>query len=129
MSTKTFGTGAVLSAYTGYFVAEEFADVHEVIEHLAGGPVWTHQLGDAMDALKPALLGQLPWLAEIEVPAPLNGEQHCRDWVALVSATYGAEHEVATVEGGWGRNPITDLAEMVGPDRVIPVVVDGGGPA
>lgn len=122
MSTRTFGTGAVLSAYTGYFVTEKFSDVHELIEHLAGGPVWTHQLGPAMEALKPALLAQLPWLGEIEAPAPFNGEEHCRNWVALVSATYGAEHEIATVEGGWSRNPITGLAAMAGPDQVIPVI-------
>lgn len=125
MSTRTFGTGAVLSVYTGYLVTENFSDVHELIEHLAGGPVWTHQLGDATAALNPALLGMLPWLGEIEAPAPFNGAEHCRSWVALVSATYGAEHQVATVEGGWSRNPVTDLAEMVGPERAI-VVVDGG---
>ncbi len=36
--------GAVLSAYTGVLLCEEFDDVHQYIEELMGRPVYTHEL-------------------------------------------------------------------------------------
>lgn len=124
MSARTFPIGVILSASTGVFVCDRFADVHELIEHLAGGPVWTHQLGDAVESLLPGLVAQLPWLAGVPAPS-LSGEEECRAWVVEQSERYGAEHAVTPVRYGWSRNPITDLAAVVGPDRVTPIVVDG----
>lgn len=124
MSARTFPIAAILSASTGIMVCEKFSDVHELIEHLAGGPVWTHQLPAAMDALLPGLVGQLPWLADIKAPN-LNGKAECLDWATAQAERYGADHAVTEIEGGWGQDPIASLVQMVGRDRVIPVVVDG----
>ena len=37
--------GAIVSAYTG-FLCGEFSDLHEYVEELFNGPVFTHQFGD-----------------------------------------------------------------------------------
>jgi hypothetical protein len=36
---------AVISAFTGVLIGD-FGDMHEYIEEIMHGPVWTHQLGD-----------------------------------------------------------------------------------
>lgn len=35
----------LISAYTGYLLAPNFADVHKFCEELLGRPIMTHQLG------------------------------------------------------------------------------------
>lgn len=36
---------AIVSAYTGILLGN-FSDMHEYVEEIMGGPVWTHQFGD-----------------------------------------------------------------------------------
>jgi hypothetical protein len=126
-TSKRFHLGHLITGATGIFVGPgNFDDFQGLAEHLAGGPVWTHQMPSAMDALKPCLIGQHPWLADIK-PPEFGGADVQADvaaWLAEQVERYGAEHEVTVCEGGWGSDPITDLAEMVGPDRVVPVIVD-----
>lgn len=123
---RTFPTDVIISAATGRLVTRHFSEVHRLVEHMAGGPVWTHQLPDAMDALAPGLRGQLPWLAEVAPPEEFRDEAHVFSWAAEQAGRHGAEHEVAVIEGGWSRDPIADLVDRVGAERVLPVVV---GPA
>lgn len=45
MSAKTFRTDVILTLATGIAMGKmTFSDVQELVGHLAGGPVWTHQL-------------------------------------------------------------------------------------
>lgn len=44
MISKPFRADVVLSVVTGFMACRSFSDVHECIEHMAGGPVWTHQI-------------------------------------------------------------------------------------
>ena len=116
----TFHLGDLISVSTGRLVAPGgFADVHRLVEHLAGGPVWTHQLPDATDALAPGLIGQHPWLVGITPPEKFADEAHIWRWLDEQIAAYGEHHEVTPVEGGWARNPITDLLARFGPDNVL----------
>ena len=41
----TLREAAIVSAYTGFLIGE-FSDMHEYIEELFGGPVFTHQLAN-----------------------------------------------------------------------------------
>lgn len=38
-----FKPAVVLSVYTGYLMCD-FSEMHSYIEHVMGGPVWTHEL-------------------------------------------------------------------------------------
>lgn len=119
---KTFHIAALLSLSTGRLCCK-FPDLHALIEHLAGGPVWTHQIPTAADALTAGLVGQHPWLVGITPPEPFDTEPLVDAWVTEQAAYFGAEHEVTVLEGGWRSNPLTDLAERVGAENVIPVIV------
>lgn len=125
-TTKTCPIGALLSVSTERLCCP-FGELHELIEHLAGGPVWTHQLPDAQDALRLGLLGQHPWLIGLTPPEPFDTEEIVYGWVGEQAARFGAEHVVTVVEGGWSRNPITDLVDKIDADRVVPVIVDTAG--
>ena len=48
----TVREGAVISAYTGVLVCENFSPVHEYIEEILGRPVWTHEIPDLYDEIK-----------------------------------------------------------------------------
>lgn len=43
--------GAILSAYTGILLCE-FKDLHQYVEEILGGPVFTHQLPMLKDEIK-----------------------------------------------------------------------------
>ena len=40
---KTFSLAAILSLTTGILMSD-FGELHALIEHLEGGPVWTHEM-------------------------------------------------------------------------------------
>lgn len=122
----TVTLGALLSMSTGVLLTE-FPKLHAAIEHLAAGPVWTHQLPDAMDAIHPFLLMQHPWLADIARPGVLRSEQDVRGFLAPLIASHGDEHVLTPVPGGWSRDPLKDLVERMGADRVVPVAVVADG--
>lgn len=48
----TVREGAVISAYIGILCCESFAPVHEYIEEIMGGAVWTHQIPDLGEEIK-----------------------------------------------------------------------------
>jgi hypothetical protein len=120
----TVSLGTLLSMST-YILLTEFANLHAAIEHLAGGPVWTHQLPAAMESLHPELLRQHPWLAEVDAPDDLKSEQDVHDFLAPLVDRYGDVHAVTSAPSGWASNPIADLTAQFGADRVAVVVVDG----
>jgi hypothetical protein len=120
-ATKTVSLGALLSMSTGVLLAK-FTDLHAAIECLAGGPVWTHQLPDAVDALRPELIRQHPWLDDITVPGDLADEAACAAFLAPLAARYGDEHPLAAAPSGWSSDPVADLVSKMGGD--LPVVVN-----
>ena len=62
-----FTEAAIVSAITGRLITMPFSDVHGVIETMAGGPVWTHQLPEMVRRMKPAMERAFPDLAAIDV--------------------------------------------------------------
>lgn len=119
---KEFSLGAVLSVTTGRLLAP-FDEMHELIEHMAGGSVWTHQRPRVADECGPALLAQHPRLAKVTVPDDLAGEDACRAWLAEQTAEHGSTLPVEPVADYRRREPLGELAEMVGPERIVAVEV------
>lgn len=125
-TTKPFPTLAVLSAITGKLVTKDFGDVHAVLEFMAGGPVWTHQLPRVGREAQPVILEARPDLAvaikEAEEVTPENWQTFADIW----STRYGAEIAVPrmTAEQHVDKGPLDELAEMM-PDKPIVVVETG----
>lgn len=122
---REFSLGAVLSVATGRLLAPS-ADMHDLIEYMAGGSVWTHQLPRVADECAPALLAQHPRLRDVTVPVELAGEQACLAWLAERIAEYGATLPVEPLHGHVLREPLTELAELTGPEQILVVEVPDG---
>lgn len=125
-ASQQFHVGDLLSITDGHLVSPTNMDgVYRIIDFVTGIPHFTHQLPRGADVCKPWLLQQHPWLAEITVPDSLRGAADVEAFVASVVAKYGPFHEVEPLPFGAyvGREPIAELEEMVGSDRVIVVEV------
>jgi len=63
MTVETFNTESIASIYTGVLLCA-FSEMHQDMEILAGGSVWTHQMPEMMDMLKDDILAHVPKLKE-----------------------------------------------------------------
>ena len=123
---KKFHLGDVLSITTGRLVSPRGIDgVYDILNHMTGDNLFTHQLPRASDECKPFLAKQFPQLAEINASG-VNPQNH-KTWLAEQVAKYGEEFEVEPIpaDAHEVKNPMVEAAEMMGgPEKVIAVVVD-----
>lgn len=129
MTARSFHLGDVLSLTTDRLVSPSgFGAVHELVEYMAGEPVWTHQIPRVADECKPSLLAQHPDLAAIEVPDFSPGENakaEVEEWLALQVATFGDRREVEPLArvDHTSINPLDELAINHPDVKVVPVVL------
>lgn len=101
MTIRRFSLGAVLTLTTG-ILAGDFAEAHDLTEHLTGLPVMTHELPHVWPLVVPGLLEQFPALRGIAVPqsARDGGGVGMDAWVCDVAAEthLGLTVEVAQLE-------------------------------
>lgn len=117
MTTKTFPIGVIISSVSGILVADNFGDVHEFFEWIAGEPVWTHQLVRLFDEAKPVLTQQFPDLAAIEIPEFEEPKSETIPvWVAGLVEKFGESREVeqGSLTNHRSINPLVELADMLG---------------
>jgi len=120
MTTQRFHLGAVLSMTTGKLLCQ-IDDIYKIAQHLAGQPVWTHQLGRVMTESKQHLLAQFPALVAVtgnEVTA-----ENFASWLYERVAEHGEFLDVAPMPEHAHEHidPISELAEKVHPDRIATV--------
>lgn len=126
IDTRRVHLGDVLSITTGRFFAPGgFGDVHALLDFMTGDTLFTHQIPRACEECAPALLRQFPVLAEVQVPAEFPDTAAVDRWLAERVAEYGEHFDVAPLGEGEHehRNPLAELAEMLGPEKPIVVVV------
>lgn len=121
MTTERFHLGAVLSMTTGKLLCK-MDDIYRIAQHLAGEPVWTHQLGRVMTESKPHLLAQFPALASV-TGEEVNGDNFAT-WLLDRVAEHGEFLDVAPMpeHAHESIDPISELAEKVHPSKIITVV-------
>ncbi len=115
MTTERFHLGAVLSMTTGKLLCP-IDDLYRIAQHLAGEPVWTHQLPRVMRESQPHLLAQLPNLSAVTGDGVTR--ENWKEWLAEQVAILGEsadQHE--------SIDPMSELVEKVHPDRIITVKV------
>lgn len=123
--TRRFHIGDVLSITDGHLLSPTaMSGVHKICDWLAGEPVWTHQLMRVADEARPVLYHFFPELHEIEFPEGLSSEEAIAEWLSNIVEQYGEFRDVpqlSRVEHA-SIDPVLELQNMVGADRVIPVV-------
>jgi len=120
MKTERFHLGAVLSMTTGKLLCQ-MDDIYRLAQHLAGEPVWTHQLPRVGREAKPHLLAQFPALAAV------TGDEVTPDnfaaWLYERVTEHGEFLDVAPmpVDAHESIDPISELAEKVHPDKIVTI--------
>ena len=57
---KEFSLLEILSLISGYLLIKKFDRLHELIEWIAGSPIFTHQISSVADILKKKAVEQFP---------------------------------------------------------------------
>lgn len=127
MTVRTFHLGAILTVTTGRFLSPGgVADVGDLLGHMTGESLMTHQIPRAVRECGPALLVQHPQLA-VEVPDEFDTPEAAQSWLDKQVALFGSELPVAPLDPADHTriDPITEL-KMIRPDMpVIGLSPDG----
>ncbi len=110
----------ILSVTTGRLLSRKhMAGIHNILDDLTGDALMTHQLPRATDACRPSILAQHPQLAGVEPPKDIDVPD-LMAWLLDAERQFGQELPVEPLAPGvWERrNPIEELCDMVGSDRV-----------
>lgn len=114
----------ILSITTGRLLSRQhMGGVYSILNDLTGDDLMTHQLPRAAEACVPAILAQHPQLAGVEPPEDIDVAD-LMAWLADAEQRYGAELAVAPLAGWERRDPIEELCDMVGPERIVIVDTD-----
>lgn len=122
MKTERFHLGDVLSMTTGKMLSpSHMGGIYRIAQHLAGEPIWTHQLGRVMTECRPHLLEQFPALAAV-TGDEVTAENHAA-WLAARVAEHGEWLDVASMpeHAHESIDPTSELAEKVHPDKIVTI--------
>ncbi|MET7795668.1 DUF7736 domain-containing protein [Streptomyces decoyicus] len=122
---RTFPLADALSVTTPKMLSHRHMDgLYELLDHMTGQDLFTHQLGAAADACKPALIEQHPFLADLQPPD--NADQaDLLAWLVEAERVHGEQVTVQPLTNWGRRDPIEDACDQVGAERVfLPFATD-----
>lgn len=127
MTTKNFTAPDLVTVYTGMMISPRLIEcVYDILDHMTGDNLMTHQLPTAVKAVRPALLEQHPWLEDVDVPREMTKDEA----IALsekIAADYPDTYPLEPAPELWGtHDPLDDLDKMLERNnsnaKVIPVI-------
>ncbi len=127
-ATARFHLGDILSITTGRLVSNRHIDgVYDVLNHMTGDSLFTHQLPRAAEECAPHLLAQHPDLADVPVPDEFDSKEHVEAWLAEQARRFGEYRDVAPLasEDHTRIDPLAELQMMRPGMPVIGVALDG----
>jgi hypothetical protein len=117
-----FHLGDILSVTTGCLVSpDHVGGVYNLLNHMTGDNLFTHQLPRASDECRPALLAQHPDLADVVAP-DFADEAHVWRWLAEQVDLLGETREVEPLKPG-DHTVIDPIAELRMIRSDMPIVV------
>lgn len=123
---KQFHISDILSVSTGSLLSNRHMDgMYDILGYLTGEELYTHQLPRAMRDVKPWLMAQHPGLPTADDAKHVN-EHNYKSFVADWQEKFGEWLSIEPMPAGENgpRDPIQELVEMVGKDRVMVVGID-----
>jgi hypothetical protein len=127
--TRPFPLSDILSVTTGRLLSRRHMDgLYELLNYMTGDDLMTHQLPRAVDTCGPALLDQHPQLRGVE-PSYDIAVPDLTAWLTNAELKHGETLPITPVPAGmWDQqDPIEELCDMVGPEKVIVVDMRGDG--
>lgn len=117
---KQFALGTVLSITQDRLLCD-FGEVYSILNYMTGDSLFTHQLPRAMRECRPWLLRQHPQLADVDT-STVNRE-NWKEQLAAFETIHGAALAVSPIpaDDHARKDPVAELVEMVGEDRVIAI--------
>lgn len=115
-----------MSTVTGILVSENgIGCVYEVLNWMTGESVFTHQISRISREAVPVILALYPDMQIAIDEAEQVNSENWRDWLATWKGRYGDEIAVPVMNIAEHEriDPVSELAEMVPPDRVITIGV------
>ncbi|MEV7364290.1 hypothetical protein [Streptomyces sp. NPDC091299] len=128
MTDRPFPLADILTMTTGRLLSPRHMDaVYEIANWMTGDDLMTHQLVRATEACGPALLDQHPQLRDVQPPDGIDVPDLLA-WLANAEREHGEQLPVAPLpDGAWKQqDPIEELCDMVGPERVYVVARQDG---
>jgi hypothetical protein len=122
---KTFKLEEVLSAIQGRLLCP-ISKVYEVLNFLTGDNLYTHQLPRAGRVCQDPVFNQHPFLRDIDVTgiSPENWEEQ----LSAIKAKYPNEIELTPLSEYQIIDPIEEMEQTVGKDRVIVAYIENPQP-
>lgn len=122
MPTAMHPLADILSITTGRLLSRQhIGGVYAILDYLTGESLMTHQLPRAQEYCAPGLIAQHPFLADVTPPAEGCALADLMAWLEAMEQQHGTELLVQPVAGWEHRDPIEELCDMVGPERVFVV--------
>ena len=123
---KAFPTAEVLSCVTRRLLCD-IGGVYRVLNWMSGDDLYTHQLPRVMREAQSAMLAFRPDLAKVVEESKQINSENWRDWLAIWIARHGKTIRVIKLNADQHEkiDPISELAEMVGPDRIVLMKCEG----
>ena len=121
---REFGLDDILSVTTGRLLSRRGMDgIYEILSYMTGTSVFTHQLPRVAGECAPEILRQHPQLADVVLKRKVSLLMLQR-MLEEAETKYGKTLPIKPLDNYVGQDPIEELVDKMGPDRVIPVVVD-----
>lgn len=127
MSAKRFPIGQVLSASSGRLMCD-MEGVYEILNFLTGDNLFTHQLPRAFRECQPHILRQHPQLAAFDDKKVTT--ENWRSMLDEAKKQFGETLELEPIpsDDHSVKDPIKELEDVVGKDRVIVIRPEGEAP-
>ena len=124
MQTKEFATCDVLSTVTGRLVGK-MDGIYQVLNWMTGESVFTHQIPRIGREATPVLVAAHPALQQAVDEAEQVTRENWKEWLQTWEDRYGPTISVPKLGADTHEriDPMSELAEMVHPDKIIPVVI------